>query len=308
MHVHTCTFVHVQSSIIADGVIWGVQGTHMQYMYDTGYCIWRVISPISNLKQLSSSLRLLGHVPLKRGQLDWNCRFWLNDTQMQYIYNTCSYVYLHIYTFNTITGGVAWGVRSLGILDGDAESNYLQTARSHRQLWVCTCVLVCLVCVYLCLCMCMCSRCMCMNMSMYVRVRVRVVGDTESNHFQTARSQQQVWVAGVGICTRVFMFLASVRVDGCVEKHPIQTAQAHSEVVIWVCVCVCVRVRVCIHTYIWIYAYTHVHTQSMVRWVCMWVCVYTCIHIQICKHTCAHAHTIETISAYEIVLFAHCGL
>ena len=40
----------------------------------TAYCIWRVMSPISSLYQLSSPLRLFCHVPLKRDQLDWDWR------------------------------------------------------------------------------------------------------------------------------------------------------------------------------------------------------------------------------------------
>jgi len=35
----------------------------------TAYCIWRIISSISNFNQQSSSLGLFGHVSLKRDQL-----------------------------------------------------------------------------------------------------------------------------------------------------------------------------------------------------------------------------------------------
>ena len=46
----------------------------------TGYCIWSVILPISQLNQCSSSLPLFCHVPLKRDQFDWDSRLRLNDT------------------------------------------------------------------------------------------------------------------------------------------------------------------------------------------------------------------------------------
>jgi len=46
----------------------------------TAYCIWRAISPISSINQLSSSLRLFCHVPLKRDQWDRDWRICFNDT------------------------------------------------------------------------------------------------------------------------------------------------------------------------------------------------------------------------------------
>ena len=47
------------------------------YIY-TAYCIWSVISPISN--PLSSSPGLFYHVPLKRDQGDGDWRLRLNNT------------------------------------------------------------------------------------------------------------------------------------------------------------------------------------------------------------------------------------
>jgi len=46
----------------------------------TAYCIWRVISSISNLNPCSSSLGFFCHVPLKRDQGDWNWKLRLDDT------------------------------------------------------------------------------------------------------------------------------------------------------------------------------------------------------------------------------------
>jgi len=46
----------------------------------TAYCIWSIISSISNLIRCSTSLGLFGHVPLKRDQGDWDWRLGLNDT------------------------------------------------------------------------------------------------------------------------------------------------------------------------------------------------------------------------------------
>jgi len=46
----------------------------------TGYCIWSVVSPISQLNQCSSSLPLFCHILLKRDQFDWDSRLRLNDT------------------------------------------------------------------------------------------------------------------------------------------------------------------------------------------------------------------------------------
>ena len=47
---------------------------------NTAYCIWSVISSISNLNRESNSLGLFCHVPLKRDQGDWDWRLSLNDT------------------------------------------------------------------------------------------------------------------------------------------------------------------------------------------------------------------------------------
>jgi len=44
------------------------------------YCIWGVISSISNLNRCSSSIRLFCHVSFKRDQGDWDWRWRLNDT------------------------------------------------------------------------------------------------------------------------------------------------------------------------------------------------------------------------------------
>jgi len=52
----------------------------LQICIYTAYCIWRVISPISELNRLFSSLRLFYHVPLKRDQMDWDRRTRLDDT------------------------------------------------------------------------------------------------------------------------------------------------------------------------------------------------------------------------------------
>jgi len=49
-------------------------------LYCTAYCIWSVISWISNLNRCSSSLGLFYHVPSKRDQGDWDWRLRLNDT------------------------------------------------------------------------------------------------------------------------------------------------------------------------------------------------------------------------------------
>ena len=55
--------------------------SHICIMPDcTAYCIRRVISPISSLNQLSSSLRLVCHVPMTRDQFDWDWRIWWKTT------------------------------------------------------------------------------------------------------------------------------------------------------------------------------------------------------------------------------------
>ena len=56
------------------------EGVDWIWCVSAAYCIWRVVSPIFSLKQLSSSLRLFCHVPLKRDPLDWDWGIWLNDT------------------------------------------------------------------------------------------------------------------------------------------------------------------------------------------------------------------------------------
>ena len=71
----------------------------LQICIYTAYCIWRVISPISELNRLFSSLRLFYHVPLKRDQMDWDRRTRLDDTPnvIGCIYKwvtTCPFVYV----------------------------------------------------------------------------------------------------------------------------------------------------------------------------------------------------------------------
>jgi len=106
----------------------------------TAYCIWSVISPISKLNQLSSSLGLFCHVPLKRDQLDWDYRMRLNDTT-----NTIGCTCIH-----------------------ECACKYLHFIR------VCMCVCVCVcVCVHLCVCVCVwvywcqCVHSKCNRMYMY---------------------------------------------------------------------------------------------------------------------------------------------
>ena len=79
----------------------------------TVYCIWSVISSISNLNRESSSLGLFYHVPLKRDQRDCDWRLGLNDTPnaigciyvqdvyVQYIFT----IYMLIYSL--LTSGLA---------------------------------------------------------------------------------------------------------------------------------------------------------------------------------------------------------
>jgi len=46
----------------------------------TAYCIWSMISSVSNLNRWSRSLGLCCHVSLKRDEWNWDWRFWFDDT------------------------------------------------------------------------------------------------------------------------------------------------------------------------------------------------------------------------------------
>jgi len=61
----------------------------------TAYCIWSVLSSVSNLNRWSVSLPLFCHVPSKRRQGKWDCRVKLSDTP-----NAIGCTYMHIYLWD----------------------------------------------------------------------------------------------------------------------------------------------------------------------------------------------------------------
>ena len=60
----------------------------------TAYCIWSVISSLSNLNQWSRSLGLFYHGPSERAHRDWNWRLRLHDTPNAI---GCIYTLIHLH-------------------------------------------------------------------------------------------------------------------------------------------------------------------------------------------------------------------
>jgi len=77
--VSICQFLWA-GSLLYIGNVSSIHVKKLQSPPGTSCYIWSVISPIFKLNRLSSSLRLFGHFPLKRVQLDWDWRMRLNDT------------------------------------------------------------------------------------------------------------------------------------------------------------------------------------------------------------------------------------
>jgi len=83
-----------------------IEYIHIEYIHictvytcgvHTAYCVWSVVSSVSNLNRWSSSLGLFHHVPLKRDQGDWDWRLRLHDTP-----NAIGYMY-RVYTNRVYT-------------------------------------------------------------------------------------------------------------------------------------------------------------------------------------------------------------
>jgi len=68
---HVFIFLHVTDDHYTTIRLHHIENTWLFVWVTTAYCIWSIISPISTLNRLSSSLRLIRHVPLKRDELDW---------------------------------------------------------------------------------------------------------------------------------------------------------------------------------------------------------------------------------------------
>jgi len=238
----------------------------------TAYCIWSVISWISNLNRESSSLGLVCHVPLKREQWHWECRLRLTDTPNAIGCTfssriTVCFFDLDVYVCSDFACLQKWHVHSQNMTDSNISRQPLKS-NTHPLLSLTHTHTHIHIHIYL-------SSPRCSTCSSLPPCSTR---SPLPSSMSSMRCVDDIYIY---ICTYIFIYVyMHVCIHTYVYIYVYTYIYVYIYVYIYIHIYICIHIYMCTYMYIHTFIYIYVHTYTYIYMLH----VYTCWNI--CKCTC----------------------